>query len=468
MLMKPCWKIQIGEEEWTKLFKGKFQDKKGKWIDYYKKSSIWSGIKWVSAEVAEHTRWLVGDETEISVWDDVWIKEISLKDTFPANNIMVQNQDMKVADLIKDGEWQIPSNFFQFFAAIDLPVIDQKGDRRIWSATSSGNFSVASAYNCIRKKFQPVKWANTVWHKSIHPNVSSNVWKILRGVVPTDETMKKKKFQIASRCPLCNKEEENLEHTLWFCDFSEPTWSCLGGMFQFTNPRSFNDILNFSKHKSPIVKELWRVAALTTLREIVFLRNIIIYENEQPNLKALKQKVMQFTKESEVRMKGSMWNSPYDLQILKAFELKCRNVRGNPWDAGFGFICIQGTVEYIYAMSGGLGLATNFVAEVFAVLCAGEWAISKNFPKVCFQSDSHAAAFQSGEIPWWACTRWNKIKSTLQEWYFTHSYRETNFSADSMANRGAGMAKGEKRSYLSKPDFIETMEIPERPYYKFD
>ncbi|XP_026435535.1 uncharacterized protein LOC113333241 [Papaver somniferum] len=269
-------------------------------------------IKWVSAEVAEHPRWLDGDGTEISVWDDVWINEKSSKDTFPENNIMVQNQDMKVADLIKDGEWQIPSNFFQFFVATDLPVIDQKGDKRIWSATSSGKFSVASAYNCIRKKFQPVNWANTVWHKSVHPNVSSNVWKILRGVVPTDETMNKKKFQIASRCPFCKKEEENLEHILWFCEFSELTWRWLG-------------------------------------EETQGMLDLVLYAD-----KALENTFMQ-----------------------------------------------------------------------------------------C-QSDSQAAiaAFQSGEIPWWACTRWNKIKSTLQEWYFTHSYRETNFSADSMAKRGAGLAKG--------------------------
>ncbi|XP_026450704.1 uncharacterized protein LOC113350801 [Papaver somniferum] len=399
---------------------------------------MWPGIQWVSAEVTEHTRWLVGDT-------DVWVKEKALKDIFPDNNIMIQNQELKVAELIKDGECQIPSNFFQFFASTELPVIDHKGDMRIWSATSSSNFSVDSAYNCIRKKFQPVNWEKTFWHKSVHPNVSSNVWKILRGVVPTDETMKKKKFQIASRCPFLN------------------TWSWLGGMFQFTNPRYFNDILKFSKHKSPIVKELWRVAALTTLREILFLKNRIIYENEQPNLKALKQNVMQFTKESEVRTKENMWNSPYDLQILKSFDLKCRSVkstrireiyfflphpsfimtccdgasRGNPGDAGFGFICIQGIGEYIYAMAGGLGVATNFVAEVFAVLCAGEWAISKNFPKVCFQTDSQATitTFQSEQIPWWACTRWNKIKSTLQEWYFIHSYRETNFSADSMAKK---------------------------------
>ncbi|XP_026400174.1 uncharacterized protein LOC113296051 [Papaver somniferum] len=194
-------------------------------------------------------------------------------------------------------------------------------------------------------------------------------------------------------------------------------------------------------------------------------------------------------------MTGNMWNSSYDLQVLKFFYLKCRRVkttriteiyfhlpnhpfiliccdgasRGNPGEAGYGFICILGNEEYMFAMSRGLGLATNFMAEFFAIICAGEWEINNNFLKVCFQTDSQAVmtAFQNGEVPWWACTRWNRIKITLQDWYFTHGYREINFSADLMAKKGAGLAKGEKRKYDTRPDFIGTIEVPDKPYYKF-
>ncbi|XP_026428344.1 uncharacterized protein LOC113324240 [Papaver somniferum] len=163
-------------------------------------------------------------------------------------------------------------------------------------------------------------------------------------------------------------------------------------------------------------------------------------------------------------MTGNMWNSSYDMQLLKFFDLNCRRVkttriteiyfylpnplyiiiccdgasRGNPGEAGYRFICRQGTGEYMFAMLGGLGLATNLMAEIFVILCAGEWEINNNFLKVCFQTNSKAsiAAFQSGEVPWWDCTRWNKIKSSLQDWYFSHSYREINFSADLMAKKG--------------------------------
>ncbi|XP_026417322.1 uncharacterized protein LOC113312800 [Papaver somniferum] len=300
MLMKLCWKIQNGKDEWAKFFQG---------------------IKWVITEVAEHTRWLVGDGSNISVWNDSWL----------------------------------------------------------------------------------------------------------------------------------------------------------------------------AKHKSPAIKELWRVVALITMKEIWFLRNRIVYDEEKINIDSVKQRIIHFTKECEVRMSENMWNSSYDLQILKTFKLSCRKVkitriieiyfqlsakpfiliscdgasRGNPGDAGYGFVRRKWDGEFIYAMSGGLGIGSNFLAEIVAILCAGEWAVNNNFYKVCFQTDSQAAikVFQSQTVPWWSMTRWNKIKISLQDWYFSHNYREKNFSADSMANRGVSLAKGEKRSYTTIPEFMKTMEIPGKPYY---
>ncbi|XP_026384260.1 uncharacterized protein LOC113279818 [Papaver somniferum] len=297
----------------------------------------------------ERIRWLVGDGNNISVWNDSWIKDRPLKDIFPENPIMLQNPDMKVRELINNGEWKIPVNFLEFFEPEELPVLDHKEDRRIWSATLTGNFSVASTSECIRKKYQPVKWEKAVWHKSIHPNISGNIWKLVRGVVPADEKMKKKKFQLASRCPFCRKEEENLEHILWY-----------------------------------------------------------------------------------------------------------------------GYICRNWDGEYLYAMSGSLGIATNYMAEIVAVLCAGEWAAANNFIKVWFQTDSQPVmkAFQTYSVPWWSITRWNKIKSSLQEWHFSHGYREINFSADSMAKRGVNLTKGKKRSYTSRPEFLSSMEIPDKAYFR--
>ncbi|XP_026419637.1 uncharacterized protein LOC113315592 [Papaver somniferum] len=382
-----------------------------------------------------------------------------LEALFPENIIMQQNPEMKVADLICDGEWVIPESLLDLFEPSELPVLDGKGDRKIWT-----EFSVDSAYE-------------------------------LRGIVPADDKMKKIKFQLASRCPFCKNSEENLEHILWFCDFSEIIRNWLGGIFSFTNPISFEDILLLAQNKSPAVKEIWKVAALVTLKEIWFMRNRMVYEEEAYKCEALKKRIISFTKESEVRMSSAMWNSAYSLQILKTFELKCRRVktvkvteiffylhdpsyfliccdgssRGNPGAAGHGFIYRKWNGVFEIVVSGGLGTTSNFLAEIFAVICAGEWAVNQYLLRIYFRSDSQPviSAFQTGKIPWWVITRWNKIKSGLQEWYFVHSYREMNTSADLLDKKGVVLAKGERRIYKQCSNFITRLENPDFPYYRF-
>ncbi|XP_026429066.1 uncharacterized protein LOC113325041 [Papaver somniferum] len=67
MLMKLWWKMLNSKEEWARYFQGKFLTKNGEWIGYYKKSSILPGLKWISEDVKNSTRWIVGNGAKISV-----------------------------------------------------------------------------------------------------------------------------------------------------------------------------------------------------------------------------------------------------------------------------------------------------------------------------------------------------------------------------------------------------------------
>ncbi|XP_026435828.1 uncharacterized protein LOC113333618 [Papaver somniferum] len=62
----------------ARFFKAKYQNQKGEWIEYYKKSSIWTGLKWIADEVYKHTRWLVVNGINILVGKDIWIKDKAL------------------------------------------------------------------------------------------------------------------------------------------------------------------------------------------------------------------------------------------------------------------------------------------------------------------------------------------------------------------------------------------------------
>ncbi|XP_026419884.1 uncharacterized protein LOC113315849 [Papaver somniferum] len=143
--------------------------------------------------------------------------------------------------------------------------------------------------------------------------------------------------------------------------------------------------------------------------------------------------------------------------------------RGNPGYAGYGFVGRLSSGDFLIAISGGLGISTNYYAEIFAILMAGEWAIHHGFKDLVFRTDSQAVinAFQSNNLLWFAITRWENICVEVISWSFKHSYREVNFSADKVAKRGALLGRGEQSVYERKPSFVSCLENPNRCIFDF-
>ncbi|XP_026399160.1 uncharacterized protein LOC113295013 [Papaver somniferum] len=194
-------------------------------------------------------------------------------------------------------------------------------------------------------------------------------------------------------------------------------------------------------------------------------------------------------------MKGPKWGNTYDLQILLHFKItgiaiKMTRVKqcffklpgrgkvmiccdgaskGNPGIAGLFFVERNEHDKYLGAGSGGLGITTNYLAEVMALIVAGEWAVQKKYEKVCFRLDSKAflLAFSYDKIPWIVENRWKNIRKHLSEISFIHSYREINFSADKMANKGVLLARGTIIYYEEKPSFLNQLEEEDGIYFRF-
>ncbi|XP_026458687.1 uncharacterized protein LOC113359235 [Papaver somniferum] len=402
---------------------------------------------------------------------------------------------MKVAELIVAGEWLIPSRMLQYFQVEELPVLSKTKDTRVWTGTMSGEFTIHSVVECFREHYQKVTWARHVWHPTLHPTTASNVWKIVRGICSTNEKRKSKGYSLASKCYMCGVDSDNLEHILWFCNFSQIIWKWLGGIFLFCNPESYEDVMNFAKNKSGAVKDIWLLVASITMMEIWFLRIRICFEEEKVNLGNFKRRIIQYTKDCAVRIKSYMWECSYDYMVFKNFDLKHQPIkpqriievsfflpardqiliccdgssRGNPGAAGYGFVCRDEMGGCIYAEATGLGIATNYIAELMAITGAAEWDIQNNKLDICINSDFKAAvsAYMSGRLPWFMQVRWKRLKELLHNIKLVHSLREVNFSADSMAKKDAGLVRGGKIIFNSKPSFIPVLESPEQIYYRF-
>ncbi|XP_026383891.1 uncharacterized protein LOC113279413 [Papaver somniferum] len=100
------------------------------------------------------------------------------------------------------------------------------------------------------------------------------------------------------------------------------------------------------------------------------------------------------------RMKGNQWNQNYDFQIIAFFNLGLRQSKfkcikkcywnppqngytlfccdgvsvDNVGAAGFGVVVRDHLCQVVGALAGGIGITTNYIAEIYDVVCAAELA----------------------------------------------------------------------------------------------
>ncbi|XP_026431656.1 uncharacterized protein LOC113328879 [Papaver somniferum] len=229
--------------------------------------------------------------------------------------------------------------------------------------------------------------------------------------------------------------------------------------------------------------------------EIWFSRNREMYEDQVPSSVQVKGRILNFTKECNIRLKGEWKGDLYDFQVLCTFGINnipvktnmvkecffkfpelnqvllcCEGAtRGNPGQVGVGCVGRDSEGRCIGAFSGGIGIATTYIAEVMALVLAGEWAIKRGYINIFFSLNSRAvlSAFVSERIPWIVNVRWKIIKKKLRGIDFKDLYKETNFSATKMAKKGALMARGEWEHYDYKTIFLGEMETENTSYFRF-
>ncbi|XP_026435796.1 uncharacterized protein LOC113333588 [Papaver somniferum] len=221
-------------------------------------------------------------------------------------------------------------------------------------------------------------------------------------------------YYIASMCSVCKQNQDSMPHLLWSCNFSLKIWKWLGNIFNFPIPVSFENIIHCAKNHSPIVREIWTTAAFCIMRELWFLKNRIMFENVQPNENDFISRILYLVHLGGYMMKGNRWSQDYDSQILNFFQLGHMSIKftaikeciwlnppkgfvlfccdgaaaGNPGLADFGIITRDHVCAVLGTISGGIGVASNYIAESLAIIWALEWSVKMQHDNIIIRSDS--------------------------------------------------------------------------------
>ncbi|XP_026443907.1 uncharacterized protein LOC113344070 [Papaver somniferum] len=502
MLMKLWVSIRDSDKIWARFLRAKFFKNNGNLIDYKLGSSVFPGIKLVFKFVQKHTRSIIGNGENTSLFFDNWCGDFSIAGKLGLSSKGPKDFQAKVSDITKDGSWVIPpsTRSLMVLCGIDmekLPIIPGGEDYRIWDLDKKGVFSVKSAKAAIKASGEIQPAAILFNRKTVHPTLGVQYWKIWMGqcCATEDKMIKNTGRCMPSMCRLCRRDCESLNHITWHCRFAKRGWVWLTGLFNINPKEDLVNSYKAAKGRSRMIKDLWLVANLAITTELWKTRNRNYFDNAPVTWLGFKGRVYQIIRDNSSRMKGHMHNTQDDLRILNYFRVQHRSCKinipveiswtppnpeeiliccdgaslGNPGQAGSGVIFRDSSSTVLGTLSVGLGWQTNFYAEVAAVIYGAIVVQKWDIKNLCIRSDSMSCiqAFQKNELPWQLRQKWLMASRFFSNIRYVHSYREVNFSADALAKRACLIAEDIFEFYEGRPAFIPSVEWPGILYYRF-
>jgi ribonuclease HI len=183
----------------------------------------------------------IGDGNSVNIWGDRWIPRAS------SYKIQTQIQGLtseaKVSALIDQdtASWNkqlirdlVSKEEMEAICLLPLSRYKQR-DVLCWRSTSTGEFSVRSAYHLEVERVNREKGEGSnsqgnskiwrlIWRLRIPNTTKTFLWKACSNILPTKQNLEKRRVVDNDGCNLCNGEIESVVHALWTCPAAQDVW----------------------------------------------------------------------------------------------------------------------------------------------------------------------------------------------------------------------------------------------------
>lgn len=123
----------------------------------------------------------------------------------------------------------MPDELIPFVSPFSFSFSDES-DYMVWEPTSSGLFTLHSAYNLLRPKQASLPSMRFVWSKRVPTKISFFAWRLLNGLLPFADILVSLGFHFPSKCPSC-ASAETLAHGFVGCLVARQLWSWISAVF---------------------------------------------------------------------------------------------------------------------------------------------------------------------------------------------------------------------------------------------
>jgi ribonuclease HI len=377
---------------------------------------------------------------------------------------------------------------------MQLRKISVKDGRDIlwWGHSTLGVFSVKEAYHLLTHppNQAPEGIWGKVWQPFLWPKISLFLWLTTQNRILTWDNLIKRDFIGPSRCPLCQQNEETLEHLLNNCHYSQQIWDW-GAQVMRRSQRirgSIRDTLGnwgTSPFHNPILQRIWQLLPGFSLWAIWKERNQRIFNSKSSPPTSTWEKIKGFIREtilSNSWLQDDIQCKPQERLILEGWNPHSRiNTQGktfrghdssptvwtpppygflklnfdgasmgNLGPAGFGAVLRDNMGKITHMTAGFLGESTNNVAEITSLLRGLQTATQHLFLRLIIEGDSQVIIqlilkILHGQSPGRISPSW-KLFGLLEDFEGfihpnltlipVHVKREANKVADHLENAG--------------------------------
>ncbi|GJN34769.1 hypothetical protein PR202_gb23464 [Eleusine coracana subsp. coracana] len=114
--------------------------------------------------------------------------------------------------------------YFQLWDTVHEMVLSQESDHHIWNLEASGIYSSKSAYKAFHNgaiTFEP--WRR-VWKSWAPPKCKMFLWLAIRNHCWIADRLARRNLPHPTQYPLCDQEDETVQHLLTSCVFAQQFW----------------------------------------------------------------------------------------------------------------------------------------------------------------------------------------------------------------------------------------------------
>jgi len=110
-------------------------------------------------------------------------------------------------------------------------------DKPWWTNTSSGQFSVKSAWNLIRKREEETDFNKKIWVQGIHFKISFLTWKVWKNMILVATVMAHWNPNISPLCDCCEIPDcETVKHLFLKGEVADTVWKYFAGAAGLLDP----------------------------------------------------------------------------------------------------------------------------------------------------------------------------------------------------------------------------------------